>query len=308
VSRFDGAAWAARAILTPMRTNSTFRDLARALRAGDDAAAALLAAEFGLPASLLTHRDLGPRGSVPAETAENALAVIAALAASASGTGQPADAGAAARRHRLGDPAVLELVADEVEAAAVPGAPAAHPWTAGLAALDLRGLQEPVLRAAALLLRARAAEGAGCAEQARVLVERSLAAAPGLLPAVRDAAEYELCAGNWARAWELANSIRADGIAAPMLPALDKLRLRPPGAVEQVSRNRPCPCGSGRKYKACCRESDARRLPHPLSVRVEALYAMIASYAQRPPPAARSWTASWPAPSAFPRPPCWRLI
>ena len=27
-----------------------------------------------------------------------------------------------------------------------------------------------------------------------------------------------------------------------------------------VGRNSPCPCGSGRKYKKCCLEKDARRL------------------------------------------------
>lgn len=268
--------------MTLFGTRSTFRDLASALRAGGEADAARLAADLGLPARLLTHRGLGPRGSVPMEIAADALAVIAALAASAARSRRPADACAAARRHQLGDPRVLDLVAEEVEAAAVPGTPAAHPWAPGLAALGLPVPQEPALRAAALLLQARAAEGAGCAEQARALVEQSLAVAPSLLPAVRDAAEYELCAGNWARAWELADSIRSDRIAEPMLRSLDKLR-RPAAGPGQVSRNRPCPCGSGRKYKACCREKDAGSLPHPLSVRAEALYAMIASYAQRGP-------------------------
>jgi hypothetical protein len=138
------------------------------------------------------------------ETAADALAVIAALAASACG-GRSVDVGTAAQRHRLGDPWVLDLVAEEVEAA-VHDRPAARPWAAGLAALD--AFQEPALRVAALLLRARVAEGAGCTGQARALVEQCLAVVPGLLPAVRDAAEYELCAGNWARAWELADSIR----------------------------------------------------------------------------------------------------
>jgi len=268
--------------MTLLRTRSTVRDFARALRAGNDADAARLAAEFGLPERLLTHRGLGPRGDVPEETAENALAVVAALVASAAGAGKPADVGAAARRHRLGDSQVLDLVAEEVEAAAVPGAPTAHPWAPGLAALDLAGRREHALLAAALLLRARAAEGAGCVEQARVLVERSLAAAPGLLPAVRDAAEYELCAGNWARAWDFADSISTDTVAEPMLRSLGKLR-RPAAGAELGSRNRPCPCGSGRKYKACCREKDQHGLQHPLSVRAEALYAMIATYAQRAP-------------------------
>jgi hypothetical protein len=268
--------------MTLLGTRSTVRDLASALRADHAADAARLAVELGLPARLLTNRGLGPRGSVPMETAADALAVVASLAASASGAGQPAVAGMAARRHRLGDPAVLDLVADEVEAAAVPGMPAAHPWAAGIAAIEAAGLREPALRAAALLLRARAAEGAGHIGQARMLVEQSLAAAPGLLPAVRDAAEYELCAGNWARAWELADSIRSDRIAEPMLRSLSELRW-PAAGPGKVSRNRPCPCGLGRKYKACCLQKDQLGLPHPLSLRAEALYAMIASYAQRAP-------------------------
>ena len=264
-----------------LRTRSTFQGLATALRAGDDAAATRLAEEFALPARLLTHRAIGARGTVPVETAADALAVIAALAASGPG-GRPTEVGAVAQRHRMADPGVLELVAEEVEAAAVPGTPAAHPWAAGIAALDAARYQDSAYRAAAALLRARAAEGAGCVEQARALVEQSLEVTPGLLPAVRDAAEYELCAGNWARAWELADSIGTDPVADPMLPALDKLR-RPASGPGQVSRNRPCPCGSRRKYKACCWEKDQYGLPHPLSVRVEALYAMIATYAQRGP-------------------------
>ena len=265
--------------MTLLRTGSMFQDFARALRAGDDAGAAGFAATLGLPPRVLTHRGLGPRGSVPVQTAADALAVIAALAASACG-GRPVDVGAAAQRHRLGDPWVLDLVAEEVEAAAVHGRPAAHPWAASLAALD--AFQEPALRAAALLLGARVAEGAGCTGQARALVEQCLAVVPGLLPAVRDAAEYELCAGNWARAWELADSIRTDPVAEPMLPSLASLRRSASGAG-QVGRNRPCRCGSGRKYKSCCLEKDQQAVPHPLGERVAALYAMIATYAQRGP-------------------------
>ena len=88
--------------------------------------------------------------------------------------------------------------------------------------------------------------------------------------------------GNWARAWELADSIRTDPVAEPMLPSLDSLR-RPASGAGQVGRNRPCPCGSGRKYKSCCLEKDQQAVPHPLAERVAALYAMIATYAQRGP-------------------------
>ena len=34
-----------------------------------------------------------------------------------------------------------------------------------------------------------------------------------------------------------------------------------------ANRNDPCPCGSGRKYKKCCMEADARRLPAPIGLK-----------------------------------------
>jgi hypothetical protein len=265
--------------MTLLDTQTDAGKLARALRAGDDETAAALVAHLRLPPRLLTHRGLGPRGNVPLEDAADALALIAALVASSSG-GKAVDVAAEARRHRLADPEVLDLVADEVEAAATPGRPAAHPWAVALAALD--ALQEPALRASSLLLHARTAEGAGAADEARALVEDCLALAPGLRPAVRDAAEYEMCAGHWARAWELADTIETDPVAQPMLPSLDALRQPAPGSGK-VGRNRPCPCGSGRKYKVCCLYADQRAAPHPLAERAVALYAMIATYAQRSP-------------------------
>jgi SEC-C motif len=265
--------------MTLLDTQSDAGRLAMALRAGDDDTAAALAAHLRLPPRLLTHRGLGPRASVPLEDAADALALTAALVASSS-RGNAVDVAAEAQRHRLADPEVLDLVADEVEAAAVPGQPAAHPWAAAVEALDV--LQEPAYRASVLLLRARTAEGAGAADEARTLVEHCLALAPGLRPAVRDAAEYEMCAGHWARAWELADSIGTDPVAEPMLPSLDALR-RPAAGAGKVGRNRPCPCGSGRKYKVCCLHADERAAPHPLAERAVALYAMIATYAQRSP-------------------------
>ena len=61
-----------------------------------------------------------------------------------------------------------------------------------------------------MLLRARAEEGSDRSDRARQLIESCLRVDPDLLPAVRDAMEYELCAGNWARAWELASAIGSD--------------------------------------------------------------------------------------------------
>jgi hypothetical protein len=115
-------------------------------------------------------------------------------------------AGGWARRHlvpRLAKPAVIDLVAEAVETAAAQGRTAEHPWAHGIAALEDGG--HP---AVPLLLRARAEEGSGRSDQARQLIGSCLRLDPDLLPAIRDAMEYELCAGNWARAWELASARR----------------------------------------------------------------------------------------------------
>lgn len=177
----------------------------------------------------------------------------------------------------LAKPAVIDLVADAVETAAVPGMTDEHPWARGIAALEDCGH-----RAIPVLLRARAAEGSGRSDEARQLIGSCLRLDPTLVPAARDAMEYELCAGNWARAWELASAIGSDEIAEPLLRTLDRLRQPAPG-TERASRNQPCPCGSGRKYKACCRVKDLDGGVHPLPDRAPALYAMLATYAQRGP-------------------------
>lgn len=248
--------------------------LVRLLRDGsDDALAADLLARLGLPAQLLLSWSFGPRGGVDERDRRDALAFLAALAA---GDARPA----VAQRHRLADSAVLDLVAHQVEAAAARVAPGAFAWSAGLDALADAPDQPAGLRAAALLLRARVAEGGGRTESARALVTEALDLEPKLLPAVRDAAEYALCAGDWARAWQLASSISEDSIAGNMLPCLEDLR-RAPMVSGRPGRNQPCPCGSGRKYKGCCEAKDAAATEHPLPDRAVALYAMIATYAQR---------------------------
>jgi hypothetical protein len=177
----------------------------------------------------------------------------------------------------LAKPAVIDLVAEAVETAAAPGMTGEHPWARGIAALEDCG--HPAI---SMLLRARAAEGSGRSDEARQMVDFCLKLDPMLLPAARDAMEYELCAGNWARAWELASAIGSDEIAEPLLRPLDRLRQPVPGA-ERGSRNQPCLCGSGRKYKVCCRAKDLQGGVHPLPRRAPALYAMLATYAQRGP-------------------------
>ncbi len=243
------------------------RELASALRAGDDSTAAGLAARAGIPRWLLTHPELGPRGRLDAGDAGEAFGCISALSAGRAVT----------VASWLAKPAVIDLVAEAVETAAVLAATAEHPWARGIAALG--GCGHPALL---MLLRARAEEGSGRSDLARELIESCLRLDPDLLPAIRDALEYELCAGNWARAWELASAIGSDDVAEPLLRPLDRLR-QPAPAAERASRNQPCPCGSGRKYKACCRVRDLDGGVHPLPHRAPALYAMLATYARRGP-------------------------
>lgn len=240
------------------------RQLASTLRSGDDASAESLAERAGIPRALLTHRDLGPCGDMEVDDAAMALACIAAMAA---GTRAPAEG--------LQVPAVIDLVAEAVEIVAGP-AVAGHPWARGIAELS-DGCPPGVHD----LLLARAAEGSGRCDEARMLVGSSMLAAPDLAPAIRDAMEYELCAGNWARARELALKLgTGDALAEPLLHPLDKLKA-PARGTERAARNQPCPCGSGRKYKACCRAKDLESGTHPLTDRTPALYAMIATFAQR---------------------------
>jgi hypothetical protein len=232
------------------------------MRAGDDAVAQSLAEQSGIPLVLLTTWEFGPCGTVGLDAVALALSCITILADGL------APAGA-----MLSDPDVIGLVADAVELVAA--GDAEHPWLRGIAALDLT--DPPGTRD---LLLARSAEGSGRSDEARLLIGSSVAAAPVLVPAIRDAMEYELCAGNWAQAFELASSLGDDGIAVPLLRPLDRLR-EPASGTERAGRNQPCPCGSGRKYKACCRVKDMEGGTHPLTLRAPALYAMLATYAQR---------------------------
>src|SRR5260370_36309437 len=61
------------------------RELAAALRAGDDSAAAGLATRAGVPRWLLTDRELGPRGRLDISDGCEALGCISALAAGPPG-------------------------------------------------------------------------------------------------------------------------------------------------------------------------------------------------------------------------------
>ncbi|MFE7394828.1 SEC-C metal-binding domain-containing protein [Streptomyces sp. NPDC057582] len=263
---------------TPRPPLASVRKIAAAVHRGGTDDAVRYGTDLGLPVRLLLKREFGPRG----DRAEHEVADVLTCVLLLRGPAAPDRLVAELRRHQLTADHVLDHVAQEAEALAhETDAGAPHPWAAALDVLD-GGVEDTRWRAVVLLLRARAAEGAGDSDRARSLVEQCLTLAPSLLPAVRDAAEYELCAGRWARAYELAESIAADAVAEPLLPSLESLRTAPTTAG-RVARNQPCPCGSGRKYKACCSNTDRAAADHPLSERAPALYAALATFAQRGP-------------------------
>jgi hypothetical protein len=165
-------------------------------------------------------------------------------------------------------PAVVGYVADEVERRAGEGTRFDHQLAV------LQGIAKPgPERAAVTLLAARAAEGAGDSDTAERLVHEALTAQPDLPAALLDAGEYAACRGD-ARAAD--GYLRHSGHPpAEALGAALKRQLAPPQTA--AGRNQPCPCGSGRKYKTCC----LAKAVHPLTDRAEAVYALLATYAQR---------------------------
>lgn len=128
-------------------------------------------------------------------------------------------------------------------------------------------------RSVPLFLRARAAEGRGYVVSAESWLEQAVAADPQLSLALSDLAELRSLRGDALEAWHLYQragvDFDVDGFAV--------LRefVRPPAG--EVSRNRPCPCGSGRKYKMC----HGRELRHPLPMRASWLWAKVVTYASR---------------------------
>jgi hypothetical protein len=128
-------------------------------------------------------------------------------------------------------------------------------------------------KAAVALVAARAAEGAGDSATARDLLDEALTLRPGLEPALHDAAQYAVARGDYPTADRY---LRRSEIPSPLRPGLSEVIAATP---HDVGRNSPCPCGSGRKFKICCRR-DA--LP-ALSERAQLVYALLGTYAERAP-------------------------
>ena len=172
------------------------------------------------------------------------------------------------RDYLMASPAVVGYVAGEVERRAAEGTRFDH-QLAVLQGIAKSGRE----RAAVTLLAARAAEGTGDSDTAERLAHEALTAQPDLPAALLDAGEYAACRGD-ARAAD--GYLRRSGHPpAEALRGALKRQLAPPKTT--ASRNQPCSCGSGRKYKMCCLAKATR----PLTDRAEVVYALLAAYAQR---------------------------
>jgi hypothetical protein len=175
-------------------------------------------------------------------------------------------------RQGLAVPEILSYLADEVERRVATAGTSFTPALDRLAA----AAATPSERAATALLAARAAEGAGDSVTAHHLVTQALTDQGDLQPALLDAAEYAACRGELRVADDLLR--RLDHPVAETLRSAVRSVLDAPAAAGQPGRNQPCPCGSGRKYKACCQASAVVPLPN----RAGLLYTLAATFAQRP--------------------------
>jgi hypothetical protein len=125
------------------------------------------------------------------------------------------------------------------------------------------------------LLRASAAEAHGDMVAYRALLEGALAADPVNNEALVDLADLYAIAGD---AREADRLYRLGGLPADSdeLTTLQPF-LQPP--TDGPGRNRPCPCGSGKKYKVC----HGRTAVHPLEQRAGWLWTKLGMFAQRSP-------------------------
>lgn len=116
-------------------------------------------------------------------------------------------------------------------------------------------------------------------------LETAVDADPSCSEALGDLADLRSVAGDAREALRLYEAAGVD-------PSRDEVQvLRPMLQVPEgeVGRNKPCHCGSGKKYKVC----HGRTAQHPLSARVDWLWAKVATYLQRG--ANREALLSWAA-------------
>jgi hypothetical protein len=140
---------------------------------------------------------------------------------------------------------------------------------------EMRGAAESLEdRSAVMFCEARASEGRGDSTTAASLVRQVLDLRPDWEPALMDAGEYVLSRGDARAADEYMS--RVDHHTARMMRTDMAPLLVPPKSA--ISRNQPCPCGSGKKYKQCCLGKET----HPLPDRAKAIHSLLLSYSQRP--------------------------
>ncbi|MGH3910209.1 MAG: YecA family protein [Pseudonocardiaceae bacterium] len=162
----------------------------------------------------------------------------------------------------------LRVISDRIECHT------AHGGTVSAQLAALRGeARSRETKAAVAFFAARAAEGAGDSATARIRIDEALTLRPGLEPALHDAAQYSAIRGDYPIADRY---LRRAEVPSPLRPGLsDALAV----TAGNVARNDPCPCGSGRKFKVCCRRDGAP----PLAARAPLLYALLGTYAERGP-------------------------
>jgi hypothetical protein len=135
------------------------------------------------------------------------------------------------------------------------------------------GVAEPDAPAGAHLVLARVHEANGAALEHAREVEETLRADPGFWPALEDRAWVRADRGEIRAAVSDLERVADDD---PKLLVLD--RYSAPGPMT-AGRNDPCPCGSGRKHKACCGRTNGYRL----SDRAPLLFEKAMWFASRPP-------------------------
>jgi hypothetical protein len=161
------------------------------------------------------------------------------------------------------DPLTLELVAEDVTAE-----PELDPLLVRVVeATSGAGRADP------LYLRARAAEGRGDVAAWSSFLEQALEADPEHEDAAGDLADLRAVAGDAREAERLYRIAGLDGLSAE-LQALRPMLAPPAG---EVGRNKPCPCGSGKKYKVC----HGRTAQHPLGTRSLWLWHKVTHFARR---------------------------
>ena len=118
-------------------------------------------------------------------------------------------------------------------------------------------------------------EGAYDSVAAERLIADALRLDPALVPALLDAGAYAADRGDASTA---DRHLKRAGVPSsdPLRSTLSAVMRLPESST---SRNQPCPCGSGRKYKLCC----LRNEPHPLAVRAPLVHARMWTWALRAP-------------------------